>query len=288
MAPYTTIEKKDSISYEDFIEQHAKPRIPVVLKNASAAWESNKIFTPEFFRKNFGDYETTSGGIKYTMAEILDITAKSTIENPAPYPILFNIPEQIPELLKYVEPMHMNYAEPNWFSSKMFPYGKFGKSVHLFIGGQGNTYGLHKDLYHTNAWITQLYGEKKIIVFPGDQDEYLYAGEEGYQRFISPVDITSPDYEKYPKFKNARPLDVVLQPGETIFIPNGLWHTTAAFAQNISLIFDQLNGLNYSDWKKDVYDLKKSENKLKAIMQYGFATYTGAVCKLAELGGKKF
>jgi len=288
MNPYTSVEKKDSISYEDFIEQYARPRIPVVLKNASSAWESNKKFTPEFLKENFGDYETWSDGEKYTMTEILDITAKSTPENPAPYPILFEIPKQIPELLKMLQPMHMNYAEPNWFNSDMFPYGKFGKSVHLFIGGKGNQYSLHKDFFHTNAWITQLYGKKKFVVFPGEQDGYLYAGKEGFSKFLSPVNIVNPDYEKYPEYKNARPLEVVLEPGETIFIPNGLWHTTVAYEQNISLIFDQLNGLNHSAWKKDVYDLKKDESKLKAAIQYGFAVSTGVVCKLAELGGKKF
>lgn len=282
------IKREDSISYKDFVEKYAKPRVPVVLTNASMAWKTNKIFTPEFFEKNFGNYETTSDGKKYTMTEILELTAKSTPENPAPYPNLYEIPEQMPELMEMFQPIHMNYSQPNWFRSKVVPYGKFGNSVQLFIGGRGNQYSLHKDYFHTNAWITQLYGEKKFVVFPGDQEKYLYPGKEGFKRYLSPINIVSPDYDKYPEYKNAKPVEVTLKPGETIFIPNGLWHTTVAYEQNISLIYDQLNGLNYEAWKKDIYDLKKDQSKLKAAILYGYALSAGAACKLAQLGGSKF
>lgn len=283
-----TIEKRDNITYDEFVEQYVKKRIPLVFKNASAAWKSNKMFTPDFFREKFGQYETWSDGVKYTMEEILDITAKSTPENPAPYPILFEIPEQLPELMDMFQPIHMNYAQPNWFRSKVIPYGKFGNNIHLFIGGNGSQYSLHKDMYHTNAWITQLYGRKRFVVFPGDQDENLYAGKTGLENFFSPINILAPDYDKYPKYKNATPQEVILEPGETIYIPNGVWHTTAATEQNISLIFDQLNGLNYPDWKKDIFEYKKAESKLKAVIQYGFAVTAGLACKLSAIGGNKF
>ena len=288
MEHFKTIEKKDSISYEEFVEEHVKKHIPVVFKNASAAWKSNKIFTPDFFREKFGKYETWADGVKYNIDKILEITAKSTPENPAPYPILFEIPKQLPELMDMLQPIHMNYAQPNWFTSNIFPYGKFGNNIHLFFGGNGSQYSLHKDIYHTNAWITQLFGTKKFVVFPGDQEEYLYAGKSGIQSFLSPINILSPDYEKYPMYKNAKPQEVILQPGETIFVPNGVWHTTVATEQNISFIFDQLNELNFSDWKKDIFELKKTESKFKAAVQYSFAASAGIACKLSALGGNKF
>lgn len=289
MHTFSEIRKKGDISYDEFVEEHLKKGIPVVFTNASSVWKSNTIFTPEFFSEKFGAYKTRSEGVEYTMDEILEMTAKSTPENPAPYPILFEIPLQLPELLEMVQPIHMNYATPNWFNSKLFPYGKFGKNIHLFIGGKGNQYVLHKDFFHTNAWITQLYGKKKFVVFPGDQDEYLYAGKQGYSRFISPVNILNPDYEKYPDYKKATPLEVILLPGETIFIPNGLWHTTSASEHNISLIFDQLNGSNYGAWRHDMFDLKRNESKVKALLNYVYAVSAGSIAKTAELTGlKKF
>ncbi|RZL50963.1 MAG: hypothetical protein EOP00_01675 [Pedobacter sp.] len=288
MTNFSTIEKKDAISYEEFVENHLKPRIPVVFKNASSVWKDNKLFSPDFFRENFGDYKTFSGGKEYSITEILEITEKSTAENPAPYPIVFEVPKQIPELLPYIEPMDMEYAKPNWFKSNIFPYGKFGKSVHLFIGGKGNQYTLHKDLYHTNAWITQLYGPKKFVVFPGDQDELLYNGPKPYANFLSPVNILNPDYEKYPKYKDATPIEIVVEQGETIFVPNGVWHTTVAPGQNISLIFDQLNHLNAKSWLNDIYDCKKEEGFLNLGLHYSVAVSLVAASKLGSLLGKKY
>jgi histone arginine demethylase JMJD6 len=288
MEQFKSVEKKDNITYDEFVEEHVKKCIPVVFKNASSAWKTNKIFTPDFFRERFGKYETWSGGIKYTMEDILDITAKSTPENPSPYPLSFEIPEQLPELMEMLDPIHMNYAQPNWFRSKIIPYGKFGNNIHLSIGGNGSQYSLHNDMYHTNAWITQLYGTKKFVVFPPGQDEYLYPGENVIHKFISPINILSPDYEKYPLYKNATPIEVVLQPRETIYIPNGVWHTTAASEQNISLIFDQLNGLNYPAWKKDIFEFKVTASKFKAVLHYSFALGTGFACQLLELFGNEF
>ncbi|MFC3561440.1 cupin-like domain-containing protein [Pedobacter jamesrossensis] len=288
MSHFTKVEKKDDISYQEFVDEHLKKRIPVVFKNATLAWESNTIFTPDFFSKNFGNQTTTSGGINYTMNEILEITKNSTPENPAPYPILFEIPKQLPDLLKYLDPIHINYSRPNWFASKNFPYGKYGKNIQLFIGGKGNQYSLHKDFFHTNAWITQLYGQKKFVVFPHGQDDYLYAGEKGFDSFLSPINILNPDLEKYPDYKKATPLEIILEPGETIFIPNGVWHTTVGMGHNISLIFDQLNARNFDDWTKDIYTIKKDQGLLKSNMHYAFAKSAGILCKIREVFGERF
>lgn len=288
MSTFLKVEKKDSLSYEDFIEGYLKTRTPVVLKNASSVWKSNKMFTPDFFSEHFGNYKTNSDGKEYTINEILELTKNSSPENPSPYPILFEIPEQIPELLNYLAPTHLKYSRPNWFSSKFFPYDKFGKNMQLFFGGRGNQYSLHKDFFHTNAWITQLYGAKKFVVFPPGQDDYLYPGKNGFDNFISPINILKPDYEKYPDYKKATPIEVILEPGETIFVPNGVWHTTVGMGHNISLIFDQLNAQNCAAWAKDMYAIKKDQSAFKALLAYGFAKTASALFTMGEAAGAKY
>lgn len=273
------LEKLDSISYADFVERYLKPGVPVVLTNASASWFTQEGFTPDFFREKFGSYTTQHDGKEYSMAEILDLTARATPDHPAPYPMLFEIPTQLPELLPLLSPLHMNYVLPNWFTKKVMPYNKLGNNVHLFIGGLGNQYVLHQDLFHTNAWITQLYGEKEFVVFPRGQDELLYPLGIG---FISPINVLKPDYEQYPRYREATPISVVLRPGETIFIPNGVWHTTVARSHNISLIMDQLNAYNYPQWRKDVYAASAPKSKVKAMVGYCAATMLGTLCQLDD------
>ena len=74
------------------MERYLKPGISVILTDASASWKSTLRFTPAFFREHFADYTTTPDGTTYSMRDILEITARSTPENPAPYPMLFEVP----------------------------------------------------------------------------------------------------------------------------------------------------------------------------------------------------
>jgi len=279
-----TIEKRADLTYREFIDEYLMKVKPVVIQNGTKAWPQH-TFDPNFFRENFGNETKEFEGKTYSINQILELTANSTAENPAPYPITFEIPYDLPEFMKLIKPVHMNFATPNWFDSKLFPYGRFGKNVNLFFGGQGNQYSLHKDFYHTNAWITQLYGQKKFILFPGEQDEFLYAGKTGYSKFLSPVNILKPDVDKHPMFKLAKPIEVVLEPGETIFVPNGVWHTTVALGQNISVIYDQMNGTNYHAWRKDMFHIKKNQSFTKATLNYGFALCVGFACKTMETLG---
>jgi histone arginine demethylase JMJD6 len=174
-----TIEKIDSISYDEFVEKYVKPGIPVVFKNASAIWKSKHQFNPDFFREHFGNYTTTYKDKIYTMTEVLEITEKSTPEKPSPYPIFFELRTHLPEFMAMLNPLHMNYAFPNWYRSRLLPRSKFGNDMQLYIGGVGNQYVLHKDLFHTDAWVTQLYGEKQFIAFPRDQEDLLYPENQG-------------------------------------------------------------------------------------------------------------
>ena len=148
----------------------------------------------------------------------MDMVESSTVNHPAPYPCIFNIPETLPEILDLLQPLHLNYAIPNWLNSKWFNKGHWGSATELFIGGPGGKFPyIHLDYFHLNAWITQLYGEKRFTVFPKGQEELLYPIPDDPWR--SEINIFEPDFQKYPKYKDATPVHFVVGPGETLFIP---------------------------------------------------------------------
>ncbi|MBB5436371.1 hypothetical protein HDC92_000035 [Pedobacter sp. AK017] len=283
-----TIDRRADISYKEFVNAYQKPGIPVVIENATKVWGNNLMFTPDYFRKNFGDRVTSYENQKYTMTEILDIVGNSTKENPAPYPMKFNLLRQLPEVLAHMDPLDLNLAKPNWLFSKIFPKNKMDHSVDLFIGGPGNHYSVHKDAYDVHAWLIQLYGEKEVIVFPKGHDELLYAGNIGIEKGRSPINISNPDYEKYPRFKEALPMRVTLKAGELIYIPNDTWHTTMAEVHNISIIIDQLNNTNFKAWRNDIYNYKAHYNKPRAIFDYFAAIAIGNACRIGQIFGMKF
>ncbi|MDC8832477.1 cupin-like domain-containing protein [Alteromonas gilva] len=72
-------------------------------------------------------------------------------------------------------------------------------------------------------------GRRRFIMFPPDQIENLYPGPlsptPGGQA-ITMVDLHNPDYQQFPKFKQAAEKGMIaeLEPGDGIFIPSMWWH----------------------------------------------------------------
>jgi histone arginine demethylase JMJD6 len=281
------VQKVGDISHKEFMESFYKPGLPVIFKNASKAWKANGLFTPAYFREQFGERLTMVNEKEYSVRELFDLIESSTENNPAPYPCKFDIPSQLPELMPLIRPLGMHYAEPNWFESKVFPRKVFGSAIELFFGGPGGKFPIaHIDFFHTNAWITQLYGKKNFVVYPRGQDEFLYPNKEN--QLVSDVNIFNPDYEKHPKYKNATPITVTVEMGETIFIPWGIWHSSESLSPSISVIFDQLNSRNFADWTRDVWQYKKRDNKVKALisMMY-YAVAANLLCRIGDVLGVK-
>jgi len=275
------VQKVGDISYEEFMKEFYKPGIPVVFKNASKVWKANGMFSPDWFRKNFGDRTTEVKGNIYTMREIMDMVENSSEGKPAPYPCIFNIPETLPEILPLIQPLNLNYARPNWMEKKWFNRGYWGSATEVFIGGPGGKFPyLHLDYYHLNAWITQLYGEKRFTVFPRGQEHLLYPKPD--DPWQSELNIFNPDYAKHPKYKEATPINFTVGPGETLFIPFGTWHTAYSLTPTISVAFDQLNSKNFKDFMKDVWIFKKREGTMKALAMYGYAWLAGQTCKIGD------
>ena len=275
------VQKVDDISYAAFMQEFYQPGIPVIFTNASNVWKAKGVFTPNWFRQHYGTRKTEVAGKTFNMMQVMDMIENSTVNSPAPYPCIFNIPETLPEILELLQPLHLNYAIPNWLTSKWFNKGHWGSATELFIGGPGGRFPyIHLDYFHLNAWITQLYGEKRFTVFPRGQEDLLYPIPEDPWR--SEINIFEPDFQKYPKYKDATPIHFVVGPGETLFIPFGTWHTAYSLTPTISVAFDQLNDKNYKDFVRDVWSFKKKESRMRAIAKTSYAWIAGQVCKLDD------
>jgi hypothetical protein len=273
--------RRDNITYEEFIEEHYKPGIPVVFTKAAKVWKANGLFSPDWFRENYPDRKTDVRGTTYTMKQVMDMVEASTEDKPAPYPMIFDIPSAIPELMPLLDPLDLNYASPNWLRNKMFNIGKWGGAVELFVGGPGGRFPyMHIDYYHLNAWITQLYGEKRFTVFPRGQEDLLYPRPDDPWR--SELNIFEPDYEKHPKYKDATPIHFVVGPGETLFIPFGTWHSAYSLTPTISVAFDTLNNKNHKEFMKDVWTFKSRDSKAKAVAMYGYAWVATQLSKMTD------
>lgn len=277
---------RSQMSYEQFIEEHWKPGIPLVFTDASKIWKANGTFSPDWFRANYGDRRTVVNGKEYTMSEIMDLVEGKDTSRPVPYPCKYHIPTQLPEVLPMLDPLGLDYAKPNWLESSWFARGSWGGAIELFIGGPGGKFPyIHLDYYHLSAWINQLYGNKEFTVWPRGQEKYLYPDPNDPWKSSLP-DFEHVDLDKYPLYKHATPIKFVVGAGETLFIPFGIWHTAKSLEPTISVAFDLLNGHNFPLFVKDVWGFRR-DNKLKAVAHTGYAMMAGAMCKMGDLFGKQ-
>lgn len=46
---------------------------------------------------------------------------------------------------------------------------------------------------------------------------------------MSPVDILKPDYDRFPKFKDARALNCTINEGDVLFMPSFWWHEVQSY-----------------------------------------------------------
>ena len=72
-------------------------------------------------------------------------------------------------------------------------------------------------------------GKRRFTVFPPEQFRNLYVGPVDNTpagRAVSMVDFHQPDFDKFPKFKEAMAAaqSAILEPGDAIFIPSMWWH----------------------------------------------------------------
>jgi hypothetical protein len=103
----------------------------------------------------------------------------------------------------------------------------------MWIGNRVTTVA-HYD--HQDNIACVVAGKRKFTLFPPEQVANLYIGPllaTPAGPPISMVDLSSPDFQKYPRYKRALAAaqEAVLEPGDAIFIPYLWWHHVESLAK---------------------------------------------------------
>jgi len=247
------VEKKTQISPEDFRNNYYNPKKPLVITGLAEQWPAYRKWNWEYFIDVVGDKEVgVYNNVKsdaYTPINTADAYMKfgdylsQVKDGPLELRIfLFNIFQHAPQLVH----------DFNW--PEEFMKGFVKKYPMLFVGGQGSVTHMHFDIDMSHILHTQFMGKKRVLLFPFEEQHKLYRKpwevlsmanfERYYERF---------DYENFPATRLARGYEVVLEHGDTLFMPAGFWHhmeyIDSGFAMSLRALQHTMGGKLDGVWK---------------------------------------
>jgi Cupin-like domain len=221
LQPVTTV---DIISPEDFRNNFYNRNIPLVMKDLSKTWPAFNKWNWDYFKEVVGEVEVgVYNNVKsdaYTpvnkaddymkFGRYLDMVKAGPVELRI---FLFNIFSHAPSIVQdFTWPEHLMKG-----FVKRYPM--------LFVGGQGSITHMHFDIDLSHILHTQFLGRKRVLLFPN---------EEQYKLYRKPFEVLSLanfahyyeslDTENFPALKLAKGYEVILNHGDTLFMPAGYWH----------------------------------------------------------------
>jgi hypothetical protein len=102
----------------------------------------------------------------------------------------------------------------------------------FWLGPIGTMTPLHCD-FDDNIF-AQVWGTKRIFLVPPHHDEFLYVREANPVLFGSPFDPEQPDFEAYPLARHAVPVEIIVEPGDMLYVPAGWYHQVRALEFSLS------------------------------------------------------
>jgi Cupin-like domain len=235
---YSTVERRKGLTTKQLFEDYYLQCRPVVVTDMMDSWQQVKQWSPQYLKQHFGDTEVEvqygrgndknyeQNKLKYRrkilLGEFVDavlgagpsnnlyLTANNeALKNSA----LSRLIGEIGALPEYLDPTRAALDTFLWF------------------GPEGTVTPLHHDtvcLFHL-----QVVGRKRWRFISPMQTPLVY----NYNQVFSQVDLEDPDLSRYPLFAQATIVDVVVEPGEAIFLPLAWWHHVRSLDTCISVSF---------------------------------------------------
>lgn len=272
-----SVEKKYGMTYDEFAKDHLFADVPVVIGDACKDWAAKEKFTPEFFKSKYANRDVIVQGQAYKLGDFIDMLENATLDHPAPYPCKLQIDKDYPELLPDIHP-RFEFANPDWSHKKLLePFLRGADTYEIFFGSPGGQFPyVHYDYMGLHAFITQLYGIKEFTVIPPNQTPYVYPKEDN--SWVSDIpDIKNIDLEKFPLSAKATPVTFTVGPGETLFIPNGWWHTAHSLTTTISVAQDSLNASNWNRFTTEVHTKVAKRSRILAKLTQPYLYIVGSI-----------
>jgi hypothetical protein len=247
------VDTVESISPEDFKKKYYNTMKPVVIKGLAKKWPAYRKWNWDYFIETVGDKEVgVYNNIKsdsYTPINTADDYMKfgdylrRVKQGPLDLRIfLFNIFQHAPQVVN----------DFTWPDELMKGFVK--KYPMLFVGGEGSVTHMHFDIDMSHILHTQFAGKKRVLLFPHEEQYKLYRKPWEVLSLANYANYNNAfDYESFPAVKKAQGYEVILEHGDTLFMPAGFWHhmeyIESGFAMSLRAMQSSLGGKLGGLWK---------------------------------------
>jgi ribosomal protein L16 Arg81 hydroxylase len=265
----------NAITREEFQREYYIPQKPVVLRGLWKKYPAYTKWTMDFFRESMGDIEVgLFGNRKEDISKTLQVPNEimrfdkylDLIEHEPTDLRLFLFPvfKHKPELLK-----DFGYPEIA---------GHWIKMPFMFFGPAKSVVRMHQDIDMSNVFLTQFHGLKRVVLFHPDQSDLLYRLPFNVH---SIADIDHPDYNEFPGLNYAKGMSVVIEHGDTLFMPSGYWHhieyVTGGFGLALRTMANSLPILSKGIWHLSA--LRITDNIMRKVNDKKWFEYKKALAR---------
>ena len=250
------VERVASITPADFKAAYYQTLKPLVITDLAKQWPAYHKWNWDYFRSLIGEVQvgvynnvksdaytpinTADGYMKF--GEYID----TILLSPSGLRIfLFNLFEHAPRI-----------TEDFWWPGELAK-GFVRRFPMLFVGGAGSVTHMHFDMDLSHIFHTQFCGLKRVLLFPFEEQHKIYRKPWEVLSMVNFEKYFDSQNNKlnrlqYPALDLARGYEVILDHGETLFMPAGYWHHMEyidnGFAMSLRAIQSSLNGKLKGAW----------------------------------------
>lgn len=230
-----TIDSLDKLDIKEFYNSYFNQK-PVIIKGGIENTKFFKRWSMNYLKQKIGNRPVTLNyassqlynnaisevkNLEGSFHEMIDRLVSGGVDTGSYYLAQSSIEQNFPELLEDLE------------MPKYIKESDLLLSTNMWLGGSGCDSGLHYDFSHN--FFLQVIGKKELTLFAPEDSKYLYPSDKEGFKHMSEIALNDVNLIQFPMFNKAKPLIIMVEAGDCVYIPSYWWHNLISIELSLSV-----------------------------------------------------